>query len=219
MDLRVARVGKQRSALVGAPDGGHIGALGVGGEIVDVAVSAGAEDDRIGKVGGDRAGDQVARDDAASLAVDDDQVEHLGARMHGDGAGVDLAFKRLVSAEQQLLAGLAASVESARDLGAAERAVGKRAAVFTGEGNSLGYALVDDVHADLGQAIDVGLAGAEVSAFHGVVKEAEHAVAVVLIILGGVDAALGGDGVRAPRRILKAEALNLVAQLAQRRGG
>ncbi len=71
------------------------------------------------------------------------------------------------------------------------------AAVFAGEGDPLGDALIDDVDADLRQAIDVGLARAEVAPFDGVVEEAVDAVAVVLIVLGGVDAALGGDGVRA----------------------
>jgi hypothetical protein len=150
-------------------------------------------------VGGDGARDQVPGDDATGLAVDHDQVEHLGTRMHGNGTGVDLPFERLVGAEQQLLAGLAASIEGTRDLGAAKGSVGERAAVFTGEGNSLGYALIDDVDAHLGQAIDIGLARAEVSTLHRVVEEAEHAVSVVLVILGCVDAALGGDGVRAAR--------------------
>ena len=40
-----------------------------------------------------------------------------------------------------------------------------------------------------------------------------------VIILGGVDAALRGDGVRAAGRILEAEALDVVAQLAERGGG
>ena len=97
----------------------------------------------------------------------------------------------------------------------AEGAVGKGSAVFAGERNSLGYALVNDVDAVLRQAIDVGLARAKVSAFDGVVEEAVDAVAVVLIVLGGVNAALGSDGVRAARRILKAEAMDLVAKLAQ----
>ncbi len=54
--------------------------------------------------------------------------------------------------------------------------------------------------------------------FDRVVEEAVDAVAVVLVVLGGVDAALRGDGVRAAGRILEAEALDLVAQLAQRGG-
>ena len=60
-----------------------------------------------------------------------------------------------------------------------------------------------------GEAVDVGLAGAEVAALDRVVEEALDAVAVVLVVLGGVDAALGGDGVRPARRVLVAEAWTL----------
>ena len=134
-------------------------------------------------------------------------------------AGVDLALEGLVGAEEQLLAGLAAGIKRARDLRAAEGAVGQRAAVFAREGHALGDALVDDVDADLRQAIDVGFAGAEVAALDGVVEEAVDAVAVVLIVLGGVDAALGGDGVGAAGGILEAEALDVVAEFAERGGG
>ena len=80
-------------------------------------------------------------------------------------------------------------------------------------------ALVDDVDADLRQAIDVGFAGAEVAAFDGVVEEPIDAVAVVLIIFRGVDAALRGDGMGAARRILEAETLDVVAELGERGGG
>ena len=82
VDLREAGIGEERAALVRAPDGGGVAALGVGREIEDVAVAAGAEHHGVGDVRFDLAGDQVARDDAARLAVDDDQVEHLGAREH-----------------------------------------------------------------------------------------------------------------------------------------
>src|SRR5690606_41788945 len=58
---------------------------------------------------------------------------------------------------------------------------------------------LDDVRGDLGEAVDVRLAGAEVAALDRVVEEAEDAVAVVLVVLGRVDAALGRDGVRPPR--------------------
>ena len=79
-------------------------------------------------------------------------------------------------------------------------------------------ALVDDVDADLRQAVDVGLAGAEVAALHRVVEQAVDAIAVVVIILGGVDAALRGDGVRAARRILETEALDVIAELGESGG-
>src|SRR5437763_1467562 len=78
-----------------------------------------------------------------------------------------------------------------RDLGAAERTGVEQAAVLTREGDALGDALVDDLDADLRQPVHVRLAGAEVATLHRVVEEAEDAVAVVAIVLGGVDAALG----------------------------
>ena len=79
--------------------------------------------------------------------------------------------------------------------------------------------MVDDIHAKLGEAIDICLARAEISAFDGVVEKAVHAVAVILVVLGGVYSTLGCDAVRPARRILKAEALHVVAQLTHCRGG
>jgi hypothetical protein len=55
------------------------------------------------EVRGDLAGDQVADDDAAGLAVHDDQLEHLVPGVHLDVAEPDLPLHRLVRAEQQLL--------------------------------------------------------------------------------------------------------------------
>src|SRR5690606_21731162 len=83
----------------------------------------------------------------------------------------------------------------------------------------LRHALIDDVRGDLGEAVDVRLAGAEVAALDRVVEEAEDAVAVVLVVLGRVDAALGRDGVRPPRAVLIAEAVDVVALLRQGGGG
>ena len=80
MNLRVAGIGEERALLVGAPGGGDVAALGVGREEKHVAVTAGRQHDRIAGVRGDFAGDQVAHDDAFGVAVDHDQVEHLGAR-------------------------------------------------------------------------------------------------------------------------------------------
>ena len=54
-------------------------------------------------------------------------------------------LERLIGAEQELLAGLAAGVERARHLRAAEGAVVEQAAVFARERHALGDALVDDV--------------------------------------------------------------------------
>ena len=140
-----------------------------------------------------------------ALPVDDDELEHLVPAELLDRAGGDLALQRLVGADEQLLAGLAARVEGARDLHATERAVVEQAAVLAGERHALRDALVDDVRADLGEPVDVGLARAEVAALDGVVEEAVDGVAVVLVVLRGVDAALCGDRVRASRAVLVAE--------------
>jgi hypothetical protein len=165
------------------------------------------------------AGDEVAGDNAACCTIDDDQVEHLRARDHGDLAQIHLPFESLIGAEQQLLAGLAARVEGARNLRAAEGAVFERPSVFARERNTLSDALVDDVDAVLREAVDVPFASAEVAALHRVVEEAKDAVAVILVILGGVNAALRGDGVGTAGRILEAEAFDIVAEFAERGGG
>ena len=101
----------------------------------------------MGRVAGDLAGDEVADDDPAGHAVLHDEVEHLGAGVQLDGAGVHLVHHLLVGAEQELLAGLAAGVERAAHLGAAEGAVVEQAAVLAGERHALGDHLVDDVDA------------------------------------------------------------------------
>ena len=157
-------------------------------------------------------------DDAAGAAVHDDQLLHLVAGEHLDRAQADLALERLVGAQQQLLAGLAAGVERARHLRSAEGAVVEQPAVLPREGDALRDALVDDVRRDLRQPVDVRLAGAEVSSLDGVVEEAKDAVPVVVVVLGGVDSALRRDRVRAAGRVLVAEALHLVAELGHGRG-
>ena len=56
----------------------------------------------------------------ASLAVDDDKIEHLGPGKHRDLPCPDLALQGLVGAKQQLLACLPSGVKRSRDLGSAE---------------------------------------------------------------------------------------------------
>ena len=219
MDLGVAGIGECGAPLVGAPGGGHVGSAGIRREVVDVAVAAGAEQDGVGGVGRDLAGDEVAGDDPLGMAVDKNEVEHLGVLVHLHAAEGDLGAQGGVGAEQELLAGLSLGVEGAGDLGAAEGAVREFPAVFAGEGDALGDALVDDVPAHLGKAVDIRLAGAEVSPLDGVVEEAPDAVAVVLVVLGGIDASLRGDGVGAAGAVVKAEGLHLVAELGEGGGG
>ena len=215
MDLGVARVGEQGAAAVGPPGGRRVAVDRIGRQVEDRAVSAGGQDHGVGLVALDLAGHQFAGDDAAGLAIDDHQVQHLVAREHGHRAGGDLAAQGTVDAQQELLAGLAAGVEGAADLHAAERPVGQGAAVLAGERHAHGDALVDDAGRELGQTVDVGLPGPIIAALDGVVEQAIDAVAVVLVVLRRVDAALGRHAVGPARRVLDAEVQHVVAQLAE----
>ena len=118
-----------------------------------------------------------------------------------------------------MLAGLAAGIEGARDLGAAEAPICQVAGIFAGKRHALGDALVDNVHADLGEAVDIAFAGAEVAAFDCVVEQPVNAVTVVLVILRGIDPALGGDAVGAPGAVLNAKRFYIVPEFAKGRSG
>ncbi len=161
------------------------------------------------------AGEQIAGDDAGAATIDDDDIDELDAVPQVDVAETDLAGHLLVGTEQQLLAGLPADVERAADLGAAEAAVVEQPAVLAGERDSLGDGLVDDVHRELGEAVDVALAGAEVAALDRVVEQPVDAVAVAAVVLRRVDPALGGDRVGSTRRVVERERLDLVAELGE----
>ena len=119
----------------------------------------------------DFAGYHVARDDTAGFAVYDDQVEHLVTRVAFHAAFGDLTVQRGVSAEQQLLSGLAAGVKRTRNLRAAERTVVEQSAVIAGERNALCDALVDNMIRYFGQTVYVGFAGAVVAALDRIVKD------------------------------------------------
>src|SRR5256885_3689456 len=124
------------------------------------------------------------------MAVDDDEIEHLGARIHLDAPARDLLLHRLIATEKELLTGLPPCVESPRYLSAAKGSVVQQATVLARERDSLRNALVDDVQADLREAVHVRLARSEVAALYRVIEEPPDAVAVVLVVLCGVDSAL-----------------------------
>ena len=219
MDLRVARVRHERAPAVRPPDRGDVRLLRVRRQEEDVPVAAGGHHDGVPRVRHDVAGDEVAGHDPDGASLVDHQVEHLGAVVQRDRAQVDLTHEGLVGADQQLLAGLAPGVEGAGHLRPTEGPVVEQPAVLTGERHTLGDALVDDVHAQLRQAVHVGLSGAVVAALDRVVEEAVHAVAVVAVVLRRVDATLRGDAVRPPWRVVVRDHLHLVAELTERRRG
>ena len=216
VNLRVARIGERRAFFVSAPGGGDVATFGVRREKEDVAVTAGGEHHGVAGVRSNFAAHQVARDDALGVAIDNDQIEHFDAWKHLHGAEANLAAKRLISAQQELLTGLAAGIKRARHLRAAEGTIVQIAAVFAGKRHALRDALVDDVHTHLRQTIDIGFARPEVAAFDRVVEKPVNAVTVVFVVLRGVNPALRGDAMSAAGTVLKAEAFYVVTKLSQR---
>ena len=215
MDLRVAGVREEGALLVRTPCGGHVAALGVCAQEEHVAVAARAQQHAIGRMSLHLAGHEVTRDDPLRVAFHRHHVQHFAARVHLHPAAGDFLVQRRVGPEQQLLTGLAARIKRTAHLRTAKGAVCQHAAVLAGKGHALGHALVDDVHADLGQTMHIRFTGAEVAALDRVVEQAEHRVPVVLVVLRRIDPALGGNGMRTARAVLEAEALHLVAQLGQ----
>ena len=219
VDLGVAGVAEVSALTVGTPRGGGIAAHGVRRQEKDVAVTTGSQDDGVTKPLFDLAGNHVTSHDAASSPVGDDELDHLVTGVHVHGAGVNLPLEGLVGADEQLLARLAASVEGALHLDATEGTVVEQATVLTGERNALGDTLVDDVRADRGEPVNVRLAGAVIATFDGVVEQAVDRITVILVVLRGVNSALGRDRVSATRRVLVAEVLDAVTGLTESCGG
>ncbi len=110
----------------------------------------------------------MACNDAARASVDDDEIDHFASREDFEVISVCAAQQCAVSAEQELLSRLSASIERSRDLDAAEGTIIEISCVVAGEGNALCDAQIDDGAGDFGEAIDIGFAGAEVAALEGI---------------------------------------------------
>ncbi len=163
--------------------------------------------------------DHIAVDDSPGTPVDGDEVEHFAATVEDHPPLIDLLLQGLVGPEQQLLTGLATAVEGAFYEHTAEGSVCEHAAIFPGEGDSLCDALVDDRGGVLGEPVHIGFAGPEVTALLRVVEESVDAVTILAVVLAGVDAALGGNRVGTPRRVVVDEDVDAVALCGERRCG
>ena len=204
---------------MGAEGGCDIATPGICREVENISVTASAEQDGICRVAGDFARIQIADDDSLRVAIDQHEVEHFRARKHFHRPKGNLVAEPGIGSEKKLLTGLSTGVEGARHLSAAKRAIVEQSAIFAGEGNALGDALVDDRATHFGKAMHIGLAGTKIAAFDRVVEEAVNAVAVILVIFCGIDATLSGDRVGAAGTVLIAEAFHFVALLGERRCG
>ena len=218
VNLHVGGVCEVGSLAVALDGGGAVAAHGVGREEVGVAVAARGDDHGVGRETLQLTRREVFGNDAASATIHDDHVFHLIARKKLHLAEFHLSRERRIGSEQQLLAGLTLGIERTAHLCATKRAVGEHTAIFAGKGNTLCHTLVDDVVRHFCQTIDVGLAGAIVAALHRVVEQAINRVAVVLIVLCGIDTALCSNRVCTARRVLNAEIIHVEAHFCERGG-
>ncbi len=143
-------------------------------------------------------GAQVEGGDAAGYAFGvEDGGEKLPAFVFLDFAVGLVAADLLVECVEQLLAGGGAGKGGAVVERAAEAAEIEQALGGAIEGHAHAVEQVDDGRRGFAHGFDGGLVGEKVAAVDGVVKVLVGGVALALEILGGVDAALCADRVRA----------------------
>ena len=98
MNLRETGIREERTFFVGAISRGDVASARVRRKIKNVAVAAGRKDDGVRGMGADFSRDQVARDDAFGVPIDENQIEHFRLRKHLDRAGGNLPTKPLIRA-------------------------------------------------------------------------------------------------------------------------
>ena len=166
-------------------------------------------------MGFDFSGNQISDNNSPGLPIDDHYIEHFTAGKYGNLAVCNLSHQCAVSPQKKLLTGLASGIKGSGNLGPPKGPACKQPAVFPGKGHTLGHTLVDNIIAHLGQTVDIGLSGSEITAFDGVVKKTPDTVAFIGIILGRIDTPLGCNAVGAPRAVLDTKVFNVIAEFGQ----
>ena len=220
VNLHVAWVGEGCTFAMAYPCSAAVAVHGVGGEEIDVTVAAGGKHHGMCRIAFQLSSDEVADYDTACaflsiLVFQQHQFLHLATVVELYAAAFNLTAQCTVGTEEKLLTSLAACVECAAYLCTSEGTVVEQSAIVAGKRYSLCDTLVDNVTADLSETVDVGLAGAVVATLDGVAEETFHTVTVVLVVLGGVDATLGGDAVGTARRVLYAENVDVEAECTE----
>ena len=170
----------------------------VGGAAEDGAVAAGGDDDGVGGEGANFHGAQIHGANAAADAIG---IEHGGEKFpvleFADFAFGLVAAHLLVERVEKLLAGGGAGEGGAIEERASEAAEVEQSFGRAVEGHAHAVEQVDDAGGGFAHGLDRRLVGQEVSAVDGVVEMLPGGIAFAFKIFGGVDAALGADGVRA----------------------
>ncbi len=151
VNLNVRGICKVSTLAIALDGSGAVATHSVGAQEIGVTVTASSDDHGVGAEANQLTSCQILGDDTTGATIDDDHILHLIAGVEFYFPSIYLAAQRAVSTEQQLLTCLAFSIECTRNLGTTEGTVGQHAAILTGEGNTLGHALVDDIVRDLSQ--------------------------------------------------------------------
>ena len=121
VNLREARIGKERAFLIGFPSRPAIAVHGIGTQEIDIPVTAGAKQYGMTRIAFHFAGDQIAADNPAGMAfLVENQIHHLSTGIELHAALGNFAAQSPVSPQQQLLPGLAFGIEGTRNLRPAE---------------------------------------------------------------------------------------------------
>jgi hypothetical protein len=164
-------------------------------------------------------GNQIAGYNAPGLPVNNNQIKHIPAAVHGDLPFCDLPYHSAVRPKKALLTGLSLCIKCAGNLYPAKRAVIKIAAVFARKRHTGGNQLVNCLVAYLCGPVNIGLPGPVIATLDNIIKQAINAVAVIFIIFCRIDPSLGGNRMCPAWRILKTEGLYIIAQLRESGGG
>ena len=218
VNLYVSRVGKPGTFTVASHCSRAVTCHCIGRKEVGIAVTTGSDYHSVGGKTFQFTGNEVLSNDTAGTSVNEDNVFHFVAGIQFHSAYVHLAAQCRVCTQQQLLSGLTLGIESTGYLGTTERTVVQCTAVFAGERNTLRNALVDNIVGYFSQTVNIGFAGTVVATLYCIVEQTVHRVAVVLVILSGIDTTLCSDGVCTARRVLDAEVEYSETHFAQRSG-
>jgi hypothetical protein len=161
---------------------------------------------------------QISTNDPTSPAIYDNQVQHLSTWQQLNLATAHLPHQSTVGTQKQLLTGLSPGIKGSRNLSAAKGTISQITSILPGKGNTLGNTLVDDIVADLSQAINIRFAGSKIPSLNGIEKEPPDTVVVIGVILGRVNAALSRDAMSSSSGIMNAEGLHIVTQLCKAGG-
>ena len=215
VNLNVARISEHRALAIYLNSSCTVATHGVGREEIGITIATRSDYNGISREAFELTCNEVLGNNTTSVTINDHNVFHFvtGVKLHL--TGLYLRAQRRISTEQQLLTGLSLGIEGTAHLCATERTVGQHATIFTCERHALSHALVDDIVTHLSQTINIGLTSTVVTTLHGVIEKTIYGVAVVLIVLCGVNTTLCGDRVRTAWRVLDAEVEDVEAHLAE----